>query len=192
MRGMARRFVQPLWEAIQRARQLSPDELPGHLEREQDRPPVGLDRQSARRDPERFLRPRKARRQPDGHHERSARLVRAKMQNEPASETNLLMTGWRKEFVLPILLDVLEGKRSVAASRTCKRNRRLCWNKPKIHVPFAMLFGKVKPRDEVLRVPGIKRAQGLGVLHPWASWEMEAEKCQSWKRIICASVTAGS
>jgi hypothetical protein len=40
-------------------------------------------------------------------------LVRSKMQNDRASETNLLMTGWRKDFVLPILLEVLEGKRSV-------------------------------------------------------------------------------
>jgi hypothetical protein len=40
-------------------------------------------------------------------------LVRAKMQKEPLAETNLLMIGWRKQFVLPLLLDVVEGKRSV-------------------------------------------------------------------------------
>src|SRR5207245_332440 len=40
-------------------------------------------------------------------------LVRSRMQNEGVPETNLLMTGWRKEAVLPILQEVLEGKRSV-------------------------------------------------------------------------------
>jgi ribonuclease D len=40
-------------------------------------------------------------------------LVRTKMQKELPSETNLLLTGWRKNFVLPVLLEFLEGKRSV-------------------------------------------------------------------------------
>ena len=36
---------------------------------------------------------------------------RCKMNSVPA--TNLLMAGWRRDFVLPILLEVLDGKRSV-------------------------------------------------------------------------------
>jgi hypothetical protein len=40
-------------------------------------------------------------------------LVRAKMQKEEVPATNLLMVGWRRDFVLPVILDVLEGRRSV-------------------------------------------------------------------------------
>src|SRR5207253_10904169 len=38
MRGLAKRFVQPLWQAIERARKLPADQLPKVIEREQERP----------------------------------------------------------------------------------------------------------------------------------------------------------
>lgn len=110
---MAKRFVPPLWEAIGRARELKGDQLPKNLEREQDRPQVTqiVNVLAA------ILNDLCAR-------ERLAAsltctmndlrdLIRTKIQNESPSATNLLLTGWRRSFVLPTLLDVLEGRRSV-------------------------------------------------------------------------------
>ena len=42
VRGIARRFVQPMWDAIEQARKLSADQLPTPIERDQDPPQVAL------------------------------------------------------------------------------------------------------------------------------------------------------
>lgn len=113
MRGMAKRFVAPIWDAIELARKLPADQLPSVIEREQDPPQVALivNILSA------ILNDFCAR-------ERLAvgltatmgdlrELVRTSMSKEPLPESNLLMKDWRREFVLPILTDVLAGKRSL-------------------------------------------------------------------------------
>jgi len=110
---MAKRFVQPVWEAIERARKMPSDQLPSVIERELDPPQVPLivNILSA------ILNDFCAR-------ERLAvgltatmgdlrELVRTSMSKEPLAESNLLMKDWRREFVLPILTDVLAGKRSL-------------------------------------------------------------------------------
>jgi ribonuclease D len=113
VRGMAKRFVQPMWDAIERARKLPPDQMPHVEEREQDRPQVGLivnllaailNDYCAR---EKLAVPLAATMSD------LKDLVRAKMRKEAISETNPLMTGWRRDFVLPILQDVLAGKRAL-------------------------------------------------------------------------------
>jgi ribonuclease D len=113
MRGMARRFVQPLWEAIERARELSAEELPKNIEREQDRPQVALIVNLLGAILNDFCAREKLAVSLTATMNDLRDLVRAKMQNDRLSETNLLMTGWREDFVLPVLLEVLEGKRSV-------------------------------------------------------------------------------
>jgi ribonuclease D len=113
MRGMARRFVQPMWEAIERARKLAPDQLPKNIERAQDRPQVALIVNLLGAILNDFCARAKLAVSLTCTMNDLRDLIRSKMQNDRASETNLLMTGWRKDFVLPILLEVLEGKRSV-------------------------------------------------------------------------------
>jgi ribonuclease D len=113
MRGMARRFVQPMWEAIERARKLAPDQLPKNIEREQDRPQLALIVNLLGAILNDFCAREKLAVSLTCTMNDLRDLVRSKMQNDSASATNLLMVGWRKDFVLPILLEVLEGKRSV-------------------------------------------------------------------------------
>ncbi len=113
MRGMARRFVQPLWEAIERARQLPSSEMPEPLEREQDRPQVALIVGLLSAVLNDFCVREKLAVGLTFTMSDLRELVRAKMQNENVPATNLLMTGWRRDFVLPVILDVLEGRRRV-------------------------------------------------------------------------------
>ena len=113
VRGMAKRFVTLIWEAVERARALPADQLPIAMEREQDRPQVALvaNLLSA------ILNDFCAREQLAVSLAATVSdikdLVRAKMQNDQPSPTNLLMAGWRRDFVLPILQEVIDGKRSV-------------------------------------------------------------------------------
>jgi ribonuclease D len=113
MRGMAKRFVHPLWEAVERARQLTAEQLPKNIEREQDRPQVALIVNLLGAILNDFCARERLAVSLTATMSDLRDLVRAKMQKESPSPTNLLMGGWRKEVVLPILLEVLEGKRSV-------------------------------------------------------------------------------
>jgi ribonuclease D len=113
MRGMAKRFVQPMWEAIERARALPIEKLPKPLEREQDRPQLALIVSLLGAILNDFCAREKLAVSLTTTMSDLRDLVRAKMQNDRPAETNLLMSGWRNEFVLPVLLEVLEGKRSV-------------------------------------------------------------------------------
>jgi ribonuclease D len=113
MRGMARRFVQPLWDAIERARKLPIDQMPKPLERDQDRPQVALVVNLLAAILNDFCAREKLAVGLTATMSDLKDLVRTKMQKELPSETNLLLTGWRKNFVLPVLLEFLEGKRSV-------------------------------------------------------------------------------
>ena len=113
VRGMARRFVQPMWDAIERARRLPIDQLPKAAEREQDPPQVALIVNLLAAILNDFCAREKLAVSLTATMSDLRDLVRSKMQNEHAAETNLLMAGWRKDFVLPILLELLEGKRSV-------------------------------------------------------------------------------
>lgn len=113
MRGLAKKFVQPMWDAIQRARATPSTQWPDIIEREQDPAQVAL-----------VVSVMSAVLNDLCGREGLASsltctisdlrdLVRTMMRNEPPSPTNLLMTGWRREFVLPRLLDVLEGRRGL-------------------------------------------------------------------------------
>jgi ribonuclease D len=113
IRGMARRFVQPLWEAIEKARALPGEQLPRHAEREQDPPQVGLVVNLLAAILNDFCSRQQLAFALTTTMSDLKELVRGKMQKDRPAETNLLMTGWRKEFVLPLLRDVLEGKRAV-------------------------------------------------------------------------------
>lgn len=113
MRGMTKRFVQPMWEAIERARKLSGDQLPEVLEREQDRPQVALIVNLLGAILNDLCAREKLAVSLTATVSDLRDLVRAAMLKEAPAETNLLMSGWRKEFVLPVLQSVLAGERSV-------------------------------------------------------------------------------
>lgn len=113
VRGMAKRFVMPMWEAIERARKLPMEALPRVEEREQDRPQVSLIVNLLAAIVNDFCSREKLAIGLTATTSDLKDLVRAKMRNEAVSETNLLMNGWRKDHVLPMLHDVLDGKRTV-------------------------------------------------------------------------------
>ncbi|MBI2807377.1 MAG: ribonuclease D [Planctomycetes bacterium] len=112
-RGMAKRFVQPMWDAIEHARTLAPEQLPRIMERDQDRPQVAVVVNLLGAILNDFCAREKLAVSLTATVGDLKDLVRARMQNVSPSETNLLLTGWRRGFVLPNLLDVLEGKRAV-------------------------------------------------------------------------------
>lgn len=114
--GMAKRFVVPMWEAIERARTLSSDQLPRVEEREQDPPQVGLVVNLLAAILNDFCSRERLAVALAATTSDLKDLVRAKMRKQTPSETNPLMTGWRKDFVLPILRDVLDGRRAVRIS----------------------------------------------------------------------------
>jgi ribonuclease D len=113
IRGMAKRFVQPLFDAIERGRALPSDQLPRASERDQDPPQVPLIVNVLAAILNDFC----------SRHQLSAsltatmsdlkELVRAHIQKSEVPESNLLTTGWRNEAVLPRLLEVLQGKRAL-------------------------------------------------------------------------------
>jgi ribonuclease D len=113
VRGMAKRFVALIWEAIERARGLPADQLPHAIEREQDPPQVGLVVSLLGAILNDFCARQQLATSLTATMSDIKDLVRAKMQNDTPSKSNLLMTGWRRDFVLPILQEVLDGKRSV-------------------------------------------------------------------------------
>ena len=113
VRGMAKRFVAPIWEAIERAHALPADQLPHAIEREQDPPQVGLVVSLLGAILNDFCARQQLATSLTATMSDIKELVRAKMQNDVPSKSNLLMTGWRRDFVLPILQEVLDGKRSV-------------------------------------------------------------------------------
>lgn len=113
VRGMAKRFVQPMWDAIERARQLPNDQLPRVEEREQDPPQVGLIVNMLAAIVNDFCAREKLAVALTVTMSDLKDLVRARMRKEAESPTNPLLSGWRKDFVLPILQDVLAGKRAL-------------------------------------------------------------------------------
>jgi len=113
VRGMNKRFVQPIWDAIERARKLPADQLPRVEERDQDPPQVSLIVNLLAAIVNDFCAREKLAFGLTATMSDLKELVRAKMRKEAVSDTNLLITGWRKHYVLPLLTDVLEGKRTV-------------------------------------------------------------------------------
>jgi ribonuclease D len=116
MRGMAKRFVAPIWDAIEKARNAPPEQWPRVEDREQDPPQVGLIVNVLGAILNDYCSKQKVAIGLTATTSDLKDLVRAKMRKEPIAEANLLMNGWRRQHVLPMLLDVLEGRRTVRIS----------------------------------------------------------------------------
>jgi ribonuclease D len=117
IRGLPRRDLPAILELVKRARDLPLEQCPRVAEREQDPPQVGLvanvlaavlgDYCTRNR-----LAPNLVANSSD-----LKLLVRMAMRHGRVAESNLtaslLSQGWRSQFVLPVLRDVLEGRRGI-------------------------------------------------------------------------------
>jgi ribonuclease D len=113
IRGLPRRDLGEILQAVEQARSLPIEACPAPAERDQDPPQVALVTNvmlavlgdlSARN----HLAPNIVATNND-----VKLLVRARFANQPLPDESLLTRGWRAEHILPELLAVLEGKRSV-------------------------------------------------------------------------------
>jgi ribonuclease D len=113
IRGLPKRDLPAILRAIELARALPPEQWPRAAEREQDVPQVGLVANvlqavlgdlCARRE----LAPSLVATSGD-----VKLLVRARLNGAPLPDESLLTQGWRGQYVLPELLAVLEGRRSL-------------------------------------------------------------------------------
>lgn len=113
VRGLARRFVPPLWQAIEKARNLPAEEHPEPTEREQDPPQMTvLVNVLAASLADHCLRQRLS---PSvvASNQDLRLLVRARLQDDPAlADGSLLSRGWRRAHILPQLQAVLDGRRA--------------------------------------------------------------------------------
>lgn len=113
VRGLAKRELGEIMEAVARARALPPDQWPEAVEREQDPPQLALVTNvlvAALADwcARHHLAPNLTASAQDVR-----QLVRAKQQGEALPENSGLTRGWRAAHVLPDLLAMLEGRRTL-------------------------------------------------------------------------------
>jgi ribonuclease D len=114
IRGLAKRYADAIFEAVQRVHNLTPEHYPEPSEREQDPPQVALavnilsavlgDFSARNR-----LAPNLIASTQD-----LRMLARSHFQRKQLCEDNVLATGWRSRHVLPELEMVLSGRRLVA------------------------------------------------------------------------------
>jgi ribonuclease D len=113
IRGLPRRDLEAILQAVERARAIPLEQCPPVAEREMDPPQVGLVSNVLNA----VLGDLCARRQLAANLVASNQdiklLVRARLQGGPLPPESLLTRGWRAEYVLPELLAVLEGRRQL-------------------------------------------------------------------------------
>jgi ribonuclease D len=116
IRGLAHRHLDAIFQVIVETRNMPPDQFPPPIDRDQDPPQVGwftnilmsvLGDLCVRKK----LAPNLAATNAD-----IKSLVRSRLRGEAALPNTLLTQGWRSEQILPELLSVLEGRRSVRIS----------------------------------------------------------------------------
>jgi ribonuclease D len=113
VRGLAHKHLDEIFAAIERGRALPPELCPIPFEREQDAPQVTLAvslLQAALVD---FAMKNQLAPNLIASNQDVKSLVRAHVSGDASPAATLLTRGWRAEFVLPHLIAILEGKRSV-------------------------------------------------------------------------------
>jgi ribonuclease D len=113
VRGLPRRDLEAIIQAVERGRALPPERCPPPAERDQDPAQVGMALgilQAVLGDfcARQHLAPNLVASSHD-----LKQLVRSQMQGAPLPDDCLLGRGWRAEHVLPLLLDVVKGRRTV-------------------------------------------------------------------------------
>jgi ribonuclease D len=113
IRGLPKRDLSAILQAVELARALPPEQCPRAAEREQDPPQVGLVANVLQA----VLGDLCARQELAASLVATTSdvklLVRARMQGAPPPAESLLTHGWRARHILPDLLAVLEGRRSL-------------------------------------------------------------------------------
>lgn len=113
VRGLAKRDLHTILGEVERARTLPPDQLPRPNEREQDAPQVGWLSGVLTAVLGDFCTRRCLAANLVATSQDIKQLVRARMAGEPLPDDSLLAQGWRAGYVLPELLAVLDGQRSL-------------------------------------------------------------------------------
>lgn len=114
MRGMARRFVAPLWQALEKARALSPDECPAPTEREQELPQQQLLVSILSAALADFCARERLAAGLVANNQDLRLLVRARLQDESEGAADSpLSHGWRAAHILPHLQALLDGRRAL-------------------------------------------------------------------------------
>jgi ribonuclease D len=116
VRGLARRYCTPLFQALERARALPADELPLPVEREQDPVQVGLVANVLGAALVDFCTRLQVAPNLVASGQDIKLLVRARLLGLPAPAESVLSRGWRGAHVLPHLQAILEGRRSITVA----------------------------------------------------------------------------
>jgi ribonuclease D len=114
VRGLARRYLAGILQAVEEARALPQEQLPRQADREQDPPQVGMVSSVLLAVLGDFCARQRLATNLVANSQDVKGLVRARQQGAPPPEDSLLTQGWRREHVLPELLAVLEGRRAVS------------------------------------------------------------------------------
>lgn len=113
VRGLAHRDLTAIVAAVKRARELPADELPTPADREQDPPQIGWATNILTAVLGDFCARHKLAANLVASNADVKGLVKARQRGEEPPEESLLARGWRSQHVLPELLTVLEGRRSI-------------------------------------------------------------------------------
>jgi ribonuclease D len=113
VRGLAKRDLHTILATVERARTLPPDQWPAPSEREQDSPQIGWLSGILTAVLGDFCTRRRLASNLVATSLDIKLLVRARLAGEPLPAESLLTKGWRALFVLPELLAILDGRRSL-------------------------------------------------------------------------------
>lgn len=113
VRGLARRHLSGILQAVEAARALPAEQLPRQAEREQDVAQVGMVSAVLQAVLGDFCSRKQLAPNLVATSQDVKGLVRARLQGAPPPDDSLLTQGWRREHVLPELLAVLDGRRAV-------------------------------------------------------------------------------
>jgi ribonuclease D len=113
IRGLPHRDLTAILQVVQKAKDIPLEECPIVFEREQDPPQVQLVTNVLTAVLGDFCSRNRLAANLVANNQDVRLLVRARLQGAPLPEESGLMRGWRREHVLPELLAVLEGRRSL-------------------------------------------------------------------------------
>jgi ribonuclease D len=113
VRGLPRRYLAGIFEAVDQARALPPEQLPPLAEREQEVPQVNMVSAVLTAVLGDFCAREHLASNLIASSQDVRTLVRARFQGVALPEDMPLTQGWRRQYVLPALLGVLEGRRAV-------------------------------------------------------------------------------
>ncbi len=113
IRGLSKRYINAILDVAHNARQLAPEAYPELLEREQDPPQVAMVTHIVSAFLSDWCVKLKLANNLVAANQEIKALVKAFFNETPIPAKSLLAQGWRKSYILPELVRLLEGKRAV-------------------------------------------------------------------------------